>query len=161
MVMGAQVNKFQKSAFIRLNTEEIQRELRILGYEICPCSNFKNAVWLSTFPQNGSVHGIGFTDDTYPLSVEEELNIFLRLNNVESIDCGENIDLFYHIAALRNDSDNKQVFTNGKGDWGIYYDEEEGCVLQGIDFSYMPKDINMDNYHKASVEELIELFKNE
>lgn len=74
------------------------------------------------------------------------------------VDCGTNEELFLAIAALRDDTDNNQLFTNGKGDWGIYRDGSDGC-LSGMDFYGMPNDFKIDNYHKATVDELIEHFK--
>lgn len=50
------------------------------------------------------------------------------------------------------------LFTNGKGDWGIYRDGSDGG-LSGMDFYGMPNDFEIDNYHKATVDELIEHFK--
>nr|DAY89685.1 MAG TPA: hypothetical protein [Caudoviricetes sp.] len=85
-----------------------------------------------------------------PLGYSEELS--------RSIDCGTNEDLFLAIAALRDDTDNNQMFINGKGDWGICRDGSDGG-LEGLDFYGMPNDLNVDNYHKATVEELIEHFK--
>lgn len=72
------------------------------------------------------------------------------------IDCGENETLFYFLAALRDDCDSNQLFVNGKGDWGIWRDD----VLSGMEWSYLPNDNNINNYHKATKEEIIELFKN-
>ena len=66
---------------------------------------------------------------------------------------------FLAIATLRDDTDNNQVFINGKGDWGIWRDNTKYDGLSGIDFYGMPNDLNVDNYHKATVEELIEHFK--
>ena len=74
------------------------------------------------------------------------------------IDCGTNEELFLAIAALKDDTDNNQLFTNGKGDWGIYRDGSDGG-LSGMDFYGMPNDFEIDNYHKATVDELIERFK--
>lgn len=74
------------------------------------------------------------------------------------IDCGTNEELFLAIAALRDDTDNNQLFTNGKGDWGIYRDGSDGG-LSGMDFYGVPNDFEIDNYHKATVNELIEHFK--
>lgn len=76
----------------------------------------------------------------------------------DCIDCGTNEELFLAIAALRDDTDNNQLFTNGKGDWGIYRDGSDGG-LSGMDFYGMPNDFEIDNYHKATVNELIEYFK--
>ena len=63
--------------------------------------------------------------------------------------------MFLFLAALRDDCDRNQLFVNGKGDWGIWRDE----VLNGIEWWYLPKDTNINNYHKATKEEIIELFK--
>lgn len=57
-----------------------------------------------------------------------------------------------------DDTDHNQLFVNDKGDWGIYRGGSDGG-LSGIDFYGMPNDLNVDNYHKATVEELIEHFK--
>lgn len=77
-------------------------------------------------------------------------------SNREYIDCGTNEFLFFAIAALRDDTDNGQVFVNGKGDWGIRRDFNNGFIME---YLYLPNDFNEENYHKASVEELIEIFK--
>lgn len=75
-----------------------------------------------------------------------------------SIDCGTNEELFLAIASLRDDTNNNQLFTNDKGDWGIYRDGSNGGLL-GMDFYGMPNDFNLSHYHKATVNELIEYFK--
>lgn len=80
------------------------------------------------------------------------------LNDCNGFDCGTNEELFLAIAALRDDTDNNQLFTNGKGDWGIYRDGSDGG-LSGMDFYGMPNDFNLSYYHKATVNELIEHFK--
>lgn len=74
------------------------------------------------------------------------------------IDCGTNEELFLAIAALRDDTGDNQLFTNEKGDWGIYRDGSDGG-LPGMDFYGMPNDFNLSYYHKATVNELIEHFK--
>lgn len=74
------------------------------------------------------------------------------------VDCGTNEELFLAIAALRDDTDNNQLFTNGKCDWGIYRDGSDGG-LSGMDFYGVPNDFNLSYYHKATVDELIEHFK--
>lgn len=74
------------------------------------------------------------------------------------IDCETNEELFLAIAALRDDTDNNQLFTNGKDDWGICRDGSDGG-LPGMDFYGIPNDFNLSYYHKATVNELIEHFK--
>lgn len=150
---------FIQKAFLRANTPKIRARLRKLGYAICPCCYFDRAVWLDICIPTQSIHGVGYPDECYNLSLEDELKRFLSEREENEIDCGENENLFYFIAALRDDTDDRQVFTNSKGDWGIYYDNELEGGLSGIEFIYLPKDNDTDNYHKASVEELIDLFQ--
>lgn len=80
-------------------------------------------------------------------------------------DCGTNKDLFFAIAALRDDTDTNQWFTNGKewmfcpeqtvhSEWGTVY---KSLICGNADI----KDCNILNYHKASIKELIEHFKKE
>ncbi|MFT0399147.1 hypothetical protein ACMSE5_06470 [Bacteroides thetaiotaomicron] len=133
---------FTTPAFIRKNTTELRMKLERLGYYLHPeCIDDDRGNYL-------------FVNREYylnrPLGYSEELS--------RSIDCGTNEDLFLAIAALRDDTDNNQMFINGKGDWGICRDGSDGG-LEGLDFYGMPNDLNVDNYHKATVEELIEHFK--
>lgn len=144
---------FTTSCYIRKNTKELQNELEKLGYKICICANFENAIWLDTLTENGTVHGVGYTDETMPRTVEEECAIYEA--ETSDIDCGENELLFLFLAALRDDTDKDQVFVNGKGDWGIFRINEYNS---GMEYFYLSKDMDENNYHKASAEEIIELF---
>ena len=133
---------FTTPAFIRKNTPELRKRLEELGYYLHPeCIDYDRGNYL-------------FVNREYylnrPLGYSEELS--------RSIDCGTNESLFLAIAALRDDTDNNQMFINGKGDWGICRDGSDGG-LEGLDFYGIPNDLNVDNYHKATVEELIEHFK--
>ena len=69
------------------------------------------------------------------------------------IDCGTNEELFLAIAALRDDTDKYQWFTDG----------DKWILCPEIKFStywaYNDVDINTDTIHKATVNELIEHFK--
>lgn len=133
---------FTTPAFIRKNTSDLRKQLERLGYYLHPeCIDDDRGNYL-------------FVNREYylnrPLGYSEELS--------RSIDCGTNESLFLAIAALRDDTDNNQMFINGKGDWGICRDGSDGG-LEGLDFYGIPNDLNVDNYHKATVEELIEHFK--
>lgn len=66
-------------------------------------------------------------------------------NKPYCIDCGENIYLFLAIAALRDDTNYKQWFTDGNI-WELNNDN-------------LPSRYMQLNGHKATVEELIEHFK--
>lgn len=133
---------FTTPCFIRKNTPELRKKLERLGYYLHPeCIDDDRGNYL-------------FVNREYylnrPLGYSEELS--------RSIDSGTNESLFLAIAALRDDTDNNQMFINGKGDWGICRDGSDGG-LEGLDFYGIPNDLNVDNYHKATVEELIEHFK--
>lgn len=132
---------FTTPCFIRKNTPELRKKLAELGYKYGYRADFRHDImyvdaerdeFFPTFSSN-------ITDDEI------------------AIDCGTNEGLFLAIAALRDDTDNNQLFTNGKGDWGIYWDGSDGG-LPGMDFYGMPNDFNLSYYHKATVNELIEHF---
>lgn len=75
------------------------------------------------------------------------------------IDCQDHEELFIALAALRNDTDKDQWFTNGN-DWAIWREEGSfrGEPITGFEFHYLPSSIDYDSYHKATVEEIIEHF---
>lgn len=135
---------FTTPCFIRKNTDNIRNRLKELGYYCNPYLGWYN---LCT-----CIFGI---ISVYSLD-DDDINALKERDVL--VDCGTNEELFLAIAALRDDTDNNQLFTNGKGDWGIYRDGSDGC-LSGMDFYGMPNDFKIDNYHKATVDELIEHFK--
>ena len=147
---------FTTRCFIRKNSKELQKKLADIGYSICRCANFTNAEWLSTLLINGTIHGKGFfyvEMGNADWTVEKELNRFVY-ENPSSIDCGKNEDLFLAIAALRDDSDIHQLFTDGEN-WvksDIHNLIKFKEYFEGIGFDY-------HKTHKATVEELINHFK--
>lgn len=133
---------FTTPCFIRKNTPELRKKLEELGYTLM-CGY--DTGFIMTNPE----FGVAFLPVGPKVEVDED-------SNREYIDCGTNEFLFFAIAALRDDTDNGQVFVNGKGDWGIRRDFNNGFIME---YLYLPNDFNEENYHKASVEELIEIFK--
>lgn len=98
-----------KCCFIRKNTPELRIKLKELGYYICPCALFKDAVWLYTshfsklLHNTPSIHGIGYvTEDlTGRKTIQGELDLFLYENEKSEnplIDCGEDEEMFLKIA---------------------------------------------------------------
>lgn len=75
----------------------------------------------------------------------------LLINNQKVINCAHNLYLFCALAALRDDSDYKQWFTDG------YY--WENCPEEKADL-YSWESYYKTVPHKASVEELTEYFTN-
>lgn len=92
--------------FIRKNTPELLAKLKAMGYHICPCTKFKNSVWLDIYTDNMSVHGIGYDSGVvYPYTLEGELEFFLKDNAEHSYpyyDCGESEELFLSMANKRD-----------------------------------------------------------
>lgn len=135
---------FTTPCFIRKNTDNIRNRLKELGYYCNPYLG-----WHNLFTCVFGIKSVYSLDDYHTNGLKEIDGL---------IDCGTNEELFLAIAALKDDTDNNQLFTNGKGDWGIYRDGSDGG-LSGMDFYGMPNDFEIDNYHKATVDELIEHFK--
>ena len=119
---------FTQPCFIRKNTPELREKLEELGYKnVDVFKNSSNIICASGYWQS------------YP-----DENLLLE---TDLIDCGTNEQLFLALAALRDDSDYMQWFTE-------YYG---GMVL----WSKCEEDKQSNPYRrKATPSELIEHFKN-
>lgn len=54
------------SILLTNNTPEIRERLS-QQFSLCPCCEFKDAKWLNCFPDDNSVHGLGYAlEDTMP-----------------------------------------------------------------------------------------------
>ena len=51
---------FTTKCFIRKNTQDLRDELERLGYDLCQCTRFADAVWLDSYA-SGTIHGDWFT----------------------------------------------------------------------------------------------------
>lgn len=130
---------FTQSCFIRKNRPSIRHKLStILKYKPNELDDFK-LPWLAA------------NYGRY-ISVEEG---YLPISSKE-IDCGTNKDLFFALAALRDDSDKYQWFVCGDEplDWWVKCDADNKK-----DDTIMWYDCLFNEFHKATVEELIEHFK--
>ena len=76
------------------------------------------------------------------------------------IDCGTNEDLFLAIAALRDDTDKNQWFASNYFDKNMNPDSFVKCTTDDYKefFGDCPYIRNYDDYHKATVNELIKFF---
>lgn len=164
---------FLQSCFIRKNTPELRKKLEELGYKICKCCEFEDAVWLDNFIEDGTIHGIGYFDEIFPVqTVEEALNMYLKEKKPNNIDCGYNEELFLAIAALRDDSCKNQYFINKNGVILKYFwdkfrhykirDQFINYLIINDIFPDVQDDIDdfIGGWRKATVQELIEHFKN-
>lgn len=77
------------------------------------------------------------------------------------IDCGTNKDLFIAIASLRDDTDKNQLFASNYFNINMKPERFVLCTTDDYKdfFGDCPYTKNYDDYHKATVEELIEHFK--
>lgn len=136
---------FTSPCFIRKNTPELRAELRKLGYDIL--FSVREGYSASTFVSKG---------------VACELVAWSTQASKEYIDCGDNEMLFLALAALRDDTDRNQWFTNGKGDWAQYveYENPDGTLMCGYEMYNIVSDNDFANFHKATVEEILGWYKN-
>ena len=128
---------FTTPCIIRKNTTKIRDRLKELDYNCNPYLGWHN---LYT-----TIHGYA---SVYSMN-DDDINVLSK--KIDSfIDCGTNEELFLAIAALRDDTDENQWFTDGYH-WEICPDEV-AYINAWIDkYGFSP--------HKATVEELIEHFK--
>ena len=132
---------FTTPCFIRKNTPELRKKLEELGYK--PFGSVKYE-W----------------DTGWGLSTDNRIGEFESFDNngleniikcespdyEDSVDCGTNEELFLALAALRDDTDYMQWFTDGK--------------LWEKSNSDLPSHYMQLEGHKATIKEIIEYFKN-
>jgi len=119
---------FTTPCFIRKNTPELRNKLEELGIHIHPTTT-------SSFMRDSLYVNRGFYSNIM-IGYEEEV--------INTVSCQENEDLFLAIAALRDDSDKHQWFTDGQ----IWVKSDVRCFV-----------CNSLKFHRASINELIEHFK--
>ena len=125
---------FTQPCFIRKNTPELRNKLEELGYNRYP-------LWMADWDDNDSRYKYLVADVLYYTYQQEPS----KPKSGEHINCGTNEELFLALAALRDDTDKNQWFTDGKL-WEKSNDE-------------LPSHYMQLEGHKATVEEIIEHFK--
>lgn len=144
---------FTTPCFIRKNTQELRRGLEELGYEILNSGN--TTLDAHSYDGKGSHKSI----EEGRAIITSYGNLYGVIYDIDTVtkkgrvDCGTNEELFLAIAALRDDTDKYQWFTDGN----------KWIMCPAIKFSsywvYNDIDVNIDTVHKATVDELIEHFK--
>lgn len=144
---------FTTPCFIRKNTKELRKELEELGYEILNSGD--TTLDAHNYDGKGSHKSI----EEGKAIITSYGNLYGVVYDVDTvtkkgrIDCGMNEELFLAIAALRDDTDKYQWFTDG--DKWIQCSE----IRFSTYWAYNDVDINTDTIHKATVNELVEHFK--
>ena len=144
---------FTTPCFIRKNTPKLRKELEELGYEILNSGD--TTLDANNYDGKGSHKSI----EEGKAIITSYGNLYGVIYDVDTvtkkgrIDCGTNEKFFLAIAALRDDTDKYQWFTDG----------DKWILCPEIKFStywaYNDVDVNLDAIHKATVNELIEHFK--
>lgn len=133
---------FTTSCFIRKNTPELRKKLEELGYKFSGADHIELDC-IVTFPRHGAFSIFtAYHFNTYDDSFKTVWK--------EYIDCRTNEELFIAIAALRADSDYMQWFTDGNK-WFQNKQNDIEVIRYGAG--------NPINFHKATLQELIEYFK--
>lgn len=129
---------FTTPCFIRKSTYKLMDRLNELGYRLFGCELNEDLCI--------------FTEPEYRLYSVEFFSNIPHPDETDSIDCGTNEELFLALAALRDDVDTYQWFTDGKEWFQCQY------LKAGMHYQDKPE-ILFEKWHKATVNELIEHFK--
>ena len=147
--------EFTTPCFIRKNTPELRKKLEELGYvKNSPIwTDNCSIIWAYQYPVKGF--------DTPNYVIANSFDIPFDKHSLlcgEFIDCGTNEELFLAIATLRDDTDDSQ--------WFVYPPENIWFICDDDDINYARENIKdsvqaawFHCSHKATVEELIEHFK--
>lgn len=156
---------FTQPCFIRKNTPELRSKLERLGYKytqngveewFIPIESL-DFICVNIYPEGKYIGENGYWDRSW-------------------IDCGTNEQLFLAIASLRDDTDKYQWFVNNDGEFFKCFenefshfkfdDKDIGKIVNAIeigDFPCLGEPLvpyeDTKDWHKATVEELIEFFK--
>lgn len=136
---------FTTPCFIRKNTPELRKKLEELGYRL--------------FGEELNEYLCIFTSSECGLYNIEFFSNIPHPEETDSIDCGDNEELFLSIASLRDDTDKYQWFIM---DVEIYVYIPKGTWFQSTDRNggrHVGTQIESLYCHKATVKELIEHFK--
>lgn len=148
--------KFTTPCFIRKNTAELRKKLEELGYEPTRIIFDNERLCIATAVNGEYAKYTNITNEMF-----DSTNPHETWNCAGRIDCGTDEDLFLALSALREDNDYMQFFTNGTE--FILCDKESWLGEKVPKLAYK-HDLSrvvelLYNYHKATVEEIIEHFK--
>lgn len=140
---------FTTPCFIRKSTYKLRKKLEELGYLndspewTVDCS----IIWAYQYPMKGFDTPVYVIADSFDIPFDKHSALCGKF-----IDCGTNEELFLAIAALRDDTDKYQWFTDGD----LWFKCGDEVCNETIEY-YLNK--YGRKIHKASVDELIEHFK--
>lgn len=141
--------RFTTPCFIRNNTEALRKKLEELGYfnDSPEWTNNCSIIWAYQYPMKGFDTPVYVIADSFDIPFDKHSALCGKF-----VDCGTNEELFLAIAALRDDTDKYQWFTDGD----LWFKCGDEVCNENIEY-YLNK--YGRKIHKASVNELIEHFK--
>lgn len=139
---------FTTQCFIRKNTEALRKKLEELGYfnDSPEWTNNCSIIWAYQYPMKGFDTPVYVIADSFDVPFDKHSALCGKF-----IDCGTNEELFLAIAALRDDTDKNQWFTDGD----LWFKCGDEVCDENIEY-YLNK--YGRKIHKATVDELIEHF---
>ena len=142
--------------FIRKNTKEIRVMLEFLGYvRDQSVENFEDYPYIKTLPSYSDSSKKDMY--TFEMDIECDGNVY-EYRPYNCIDCGENEYLFFAIAGLNDVNDKEQYFISNNDKKFYTFCVKNEFHMVRICTEDCTKFIDdKDNWHKATVDELIEL----
>lgn len=142
---------FTNSCIILKNTKSLRDKLEEFGYKIPLCYSYYEGRKRGLLCRPNLA--IGVPDDCHDFNLDKYLE-----NNPHIINCGTKENLFLALAALRDDQSYMQWFTDGndyilcdRQDWIDMY----STLCSGGKYTMD----ELDRFHKATAQELIQYFK--
>lgn len=137
---------FTQPCFIRKNSKKIAKKLQDIGYYTYHIEEYEDAPreWCTVTEVEADYAGIWCNEPKGEYAKR-------------CIDCGINELLFLAIAALRDDTDRNQWFVHKSGAHLWLYSDFDS-FKEDFESSNEDEELKAEDYHKATVEELIQHF---
>lgn len=147
---------FTQPCFIRKNTPELCMKLERLGYKRNSPMWTQNCgiIWCYQYSkERGFDTPYYVIANAFDIPFDKESSLCGKF-----IDCGTNESLFLAIASLRDDTDKHQWFVHkSKSHWWFCTDFDS--FKEDYESSNEDAELKFEDWHKATIEELIEHFK--
>lgn len=141
---------FLTPAFVRVNNPEKRKELLKWMFDIGYAGRYR-------IDNTYSIIVAGLEGDCADVAPDTTIE---GLTAYELINCGENIALFKALAAMNKNNWDEQYVIDNAGNIGLCNVIPDASGIQYRCITMMGLSFNIDNYRKATVEEIVEYFKN-
>lgn len=142
--------KFITPCFVRVKDAEKREELLQWMFDIGYAGRYR-------IDKTYSIIVAGLEEDCVDVAPD---NTIEELTAYELINCGENIALFKALAAMNKNNWDEQYVIDNAGNIGLCNVIPDASGIQCRSVTMMGLSFNIDNYRKATAEEIVEYFKN-